>query len=419
MRRSRALRIGLVSVLAAAAVVTSAGPALAKGGEVGGSGAQYFMSNTFSTTADIKFTYGRADDHVYVGDWDGNGTDTLAIRRGATYYFSNSNSGGKADKVLTYGRPGDVVLVGDWNGDGKDTLAVRRGSQYFIKNSLTGGKADKVLIYGRTGDVVLVGDWNGDGTDSLAVRRGSQYFIKNSLSGGKADTVVTYGHSEDVVLVGDWNGDGSDTLAVRRGSQYFIKNSLVGGGADLTVVFGRATDTTLVGDWNGDGTASLAIRRPATSPPSSTPVPAAQSSRSKPFKAGTITILNSWLATVEPTNTNAYAYILSHYDDDTPPAPGDVYVLTGVDIGYIGSGSALPWLDLNVGFVGGDGLTYTDTVNLYWPDNIYNINEMYNGAVARFVTIVEVPSSAVPGGRWRIDDTSDFSNEQTAWYGLS
>ena len=61
-----------------------------------------------------------------VGDWDGNGKDTLAVRRGSDYYFKNSIAGGNADKVITYGRVNDAVLVGDWDGDGKDTLAVRR-----------------------------------------------------------------------------------------------------------------------------------------------------------------------------------------------------------------------------------------------------------------------------------------------------
>jgi hypothetical protein len=34
--------------------------------------------------------------------------------------------GGNADIELTYGRAGDTVLVGDWDGDGSDTLGVRR-----------------------------------------------------------------------------------------------------------------------------------------------------------------------------------------------------------------------------------------------------------------------------------------------------
>ena len=71
--------------------------------------------------------------------------------------MKNSLLGGQADAVFTYGRENDAVLVGDWDGDGKDTFAVRRGNAYHVKNSLRGGDADVVFTYGRSGDVVLVG----------------------------------------------------------------------------------------------------------------------------------------------------------------------------------------------------------------------------------------------------------------------
>ena len=90
---------------------------------------------------------------------------------GNCYYFKNSISGGKADKTVRYGKGSDAVLVGDWDGDGKDTLAVRRGNAYYIKNSISGGEADKTVRYGTSSDAVLVGDWDGDGKDTLAVRR--------------------------------------------------------------------------------------------------------------------------------------------------------------------------------------------------------------------------------------------------------
>jgi len=108
---------------------------------------------------------------VLVGDWDGNGNDTLAIRRGAAYYVKNSVIGGDADVVFTYGRPSDVTLAGDWDGDGVDTFALQRGRTYHVTNSLRGGDADRVLTFGRLGDEVYVGDWNGDGTDTLGIRR--------------------------------------------------------------------------------------------------------------------------------------------------------------------------------------------------------------------------------------------------------
>ncbi|WP_152189228.1 ThuA domain-containing protein [Georgenia satyanarayanai] len=229
--------------------------------------AEFHLSNTWRGSTDVYFMYGRWADEVLIGDWDGDGVDTIAVRRGNVFHVSNAQQGGDADVVLTYGRPGDVILVGDWNGDGTDTFAVRRGNEYHVKNSLRGGDADSVFRYGRAGDQVLVGDWDGNGTDTFAVRRGATYHVKNSLRGGDADVVFTYGRSGDVVLAGDWNADGRDTFAVRRGATYHVNNSLRGGDADRVVTFGRAGDEVHVGDWDGNGSDTLGVRRPVGAAP--------------------------------------------------------------------------------------------------------------------------------------------------------
>ncbi|MEE6283279.1 CAP domain-containing protein [Georgenia sunbinii] len=251
--------------MAVTTLVIVAAPAAGKGGEVDGRGDQYHLTNNWVASTDLGFAYGRDRDVVYVGDWNGDRVDTLAVRRGATYHLSNRLTGGGADRVLTYGRASDVVLMGDWDGDGIDTPAVRRGATYHLTNSLRGGEADRVLTYGRSRDVVLVGDWNGDGRDTLGVRRGSTYHLMNSLRGGEADAVVEYGRARDEVIVGDWDGDGRDTLGVRRGSAFHIKNSVSGGSADRVMNYGRAQDGVLVGDWDGNRTDTIGLRndRPA------------------------------------------------------------------------------------------------------------------------------------------------------------
>ena len=183
----------------------------------GSTGTCFYVTNTLrGGTADYSFWYGRAGDEVYVGDWDGDGVDTLAVRRGNAFYIRNSLSGGDADIVLYYGREGDEVLVGDWDGDGTDTLAVRRGNEYHIKNSMSSGIADVVVYYGRSGDAVLTGDWDGDGKDTLAVRRGNVCYVKNSISTGVADVSFSYGKEGDSIYAGDWDADNKDTFMVRR-----------------------------------------------------------------------------------------------------------------------------------------------------------------------------------------------------------
>lgn len=222
----------------------------------------FFISNTWdSTVADVTVAFGRRGDEVLVGDWNGDGIDTLGVRRGNTFYLDNAIKSGNADISFNYGRAGDDVLIGDWDGDGEDTVAVRRGNTYFVNNSFVGGRADIEFDYGRVADEAYAGDFNGDGYDTFAVRRGTEFFVSNELRGGIADDVFRYGRLGDEVLIGDFDGDEVDTFAVRRGNVFFVKNSLAGGPADITIAYGRAGDAAYVGDWDGDGIDTPVVNR--------------------------------------------------------------------------------------------------------------------------------------------------------------
>ena len=214
---ARGTRAGLAVTAAVAGMLAAAGPAAGQGTTVGGSGSQYFLNDAFTGKANVELVYGEARDEVYAGDWDGNGTDTLLVRRGNTFHVRNSATSGPADVVFSYGDPGDTVLVGDWDGRGGDTLVVRRGNRYFVKNDLSTGVASGEFSYGEPDDRVLVGRWStGQAGDTLGVRRGATYFLRYSLTSGVADRTLDYGEPTDTAFTGDWNGDGLDTLGVRR-----------------------------------------------------------------------------------------------------------------------------------------------------------------------------------------------------------
>ena len=223
----------------------------------------FHLNDGWTGKANIEFSWGKASDGVLVGDWNGDGKDTIALRRGNLFALATRNPPNAAPAfTVSYGKAGEDVLVGDWDGDGRDTLAVRRGNVFHIKNSISSGQADVVVAYGQPGDVILVGDWDGDGKDTFAVRRGNSYHVKHSMASGPADQVIAYGTAADDVYVGQFSDKiTKDSLAVRRGSSYFISYTLHGGEADRTLVYGRAADETLVGDWNGDGADTLGVRR--------------------------------------------------------------------------------------------------------------------------------------------------------------
>ncbi|MDO4899368.1 LGFP repeat-containing protein [Actinomyces sp.] len=191
-----------------------------------------------------------------------NGESCLAADD-CSFYLSDSWRGGVADTALAVGGSPHAAVVGDWDGDGADSVGTRTGAAFALLASAETCAATTAFSYGRVGDEVLVGDWDGDGVDTLAVRRGSTFYLRNSLAGGQADHVITYGRVGDEVLVGDWDGDGVDTLAVRRGSRWHLRNDLRSGVAQTTVAYGRAADTAIVGDWDGNGTDTPGVYRGA------------------------------------------------------------------------------------------------------------------------------------------------------------
>jgi hypothetical protein len=101
-----------------------------------------------------------------VGDWDGDGDDTIgAVRRQANFRFQwllrNSNTGGAAEVSAVYGLNSDQPVVGDWDDNGDDTLGVVRRTpdgrlHWLLRNSITGGAAELSFVYGLGNDFALV-----------------------------------------------------------------------------------------------------------------------------------------------------------------------------------------------------------------------------------------------------------------------
>ena len=197
------------------------------------------------------------------------GTPTPRATEGNAWLLTNSLGDPQDLPSFTYGRSGDVPLVGDWNGDGRDTVGVYRPSDghWYLTNKLGDPRDLPSFTYGRTDDIRLVGDWNGDGRDTVGVYRPSDghWYLTNSLGEPRDLPSFTYGRSGDVPLVGDWNGDGRDTVGVYRPSDghWYLTNKL-GDPRDLpSFTYGRTDDIRLVGDWNGDGRDTVGVYRPS------------------------------------------------------------------------------------------------------------------------------------------------------------
>jgi uncharacterized repeat protein (TIGR03803 family) len=220
---------------------------------------QWYLKNSNAPGfSDLEFPYGDPSDLAVVGDWDGDGIDTVGIYRGNTFYLRNSNSAGNADLVIEFGAPGDLPIAGDWDGDGIDTVGVYRPGEaaWFLKNSNAGGAPDLAFTYGLENETPVVGDWNADGIDTVGIFRASdrQWYLHNTNASGDAELVFPYGDpATDVPIVGDWDNDGTDTVGVYRPAQgeWFLKNTNAAGNADLNFTYGILNERPVVGDWDG------------------------------------------------------------------------------------------------------------------------------------------------------------------------
>jgi hypothetical protein len=217
-------------------------------------GALYLKNSNTTGYADIAINYGIGGDYPVVGDWDGDGTDTIGVYRNGWFYLRNSNTVGYADVSFPFGAPGDQPIAGDWNGDGIDTIGVYRSSEitFYLRNSNTFGSTITFQL-GIPGDVAIKGDWDGDGIDTTGVFRPSNgvIFLKNSNTTGYADIAINYGIGGDIPVTGDWDGNGIDTIGVLRGNTFYLRNSNTVGYADISFDLGIPGDMPIAGNWDG------------------------------------------------------------------------------------------------------------------------------------------------------------------------
>lgn len=215
------------------------------------------MTNVSASYPRVNYDFelGTLGDKPVVGDWNGDGRDTVGVRRPSSgaFYTRVSNSPGALAGPYYYGNPSDIGIVGDWDGDGDDDWGVYRPSnQTFYRQGFSS------ILYGNPGDVPIVGDWDNNGVDDIGVYRPSnQTFYRYGSSS------ILYGNPGDQPVIGNWNASGGDEIGVYRpgARRFYLRYSST---STQVRYFGAngTTPTPISGDWNNDGRGTVGMWRP-------------------------------------------------------------------------------------------------------------------------------------------------------------
>lgn len=142
---------------------------------------------------------------------------------------------------------------------------------------------------------------------------------------------------------------------------------------------------------------AVATVEPVPEPSVTTP-PAAEGTRANPFAIGEEVGNDEW-SVVLSAPREAGAEVSAENQFNAPPDAGFEFYIVPVSATYTGAETGTAWLDLQVAFVGSDGVTYSETCGVL-PDSLNDVGELYAGGVAAGNTCVVVPAGA--DGLWTL-----------------
>jgi hypothetical protein len=112
--------------------------------------------------AEFSYVFGDPGDKPFVGDFNGNGEETVGLHRESTglVYFRQTHTQGVADSQFIFGDPGDRLVAGDWNGNGVYSPALFRPSNttMYFRYTNTQGNADAQWVGGQSPWLPISGD---------------------------------------------------------------------------------------------------------------------------------------------------------------------------------------------------------------------------------------------------------------------
>lgn len=197
-----------------------------------------------------------------------SGTTNSAVARPVIYRRAKASSfvirtGATATRTEVLGTATDEPVVGDWNGDRTTDVGVRKAGTNLFQ--LKTGPSVRTVAFGLPTDVPLAGDWDGDGIWQIGVYRASTSTFLLLLDTG-ATLSIPLGAAGATPITGDFDGDGATDVGIHQSAtRTFTLRTVLNDRVTVTRhVLGAVGDLPVTGDWDGNGVTELGTWTPRT-----------------------------------------------------------------------------------------------------------------------------------------------------------
>ncbi len=244
-------------------------------------------SNRYGFTKIAKWIsdFGNSGDQFRVGDFNSDGRDDIAVIRRISssvvrWYVATSTGSSFVNRGMwssDFGNASDYFFVGKFDTDGADEIAVARPidpttMQWYVGDSTGRSFVNRGIWstdFGDGGDLFRVGDFTGDGRDDIAAIKEVnattvEWYVARSNSHAFLSLGLwasDFGNMGDIYRVGDFNHDHKDDALVVSPVDHqtypayvsFSSGSAFGAGDEWSNGICLGGEFIRIGDFNADG----------------------------------------------------------------------------------------------------------------------------------------------------------------------